>query len=84
MNKLYRKITKRQNMKRIVAVVALAMTLTVGLTAKGQDDKGFEISKNLEIFANVYKNVHQNYVDDVEPGKLMKTAIDAMLSSLDP
>ena len=71
-------------MKRIVAVVALAMTLTVGLTAKGQDDKGFEISKNLEIFANVYKNVHQNYVDDVEPGKLMKTAIDAMLSSLDP
>lgn len=84
MNKLYRKITKRQNMKRIVAVVALAMTLTVGLTAKGQDEKGFEISKNLEIFANVYKNVHQNYVDDVEPGKLMKTAIDAMLSSLDP
>lgn len=84
MNKLYRKITKRQNMKRIVAVVALAMTLTVGFTAKGQDDKGFEISKNLEIFANVYKNVHQNYVDDVEPGKLMKTAIDAMLSSLDP
>lgn len=71
-------------MKRIVAVVALAMTLTVGFTAKGQDDKGFEISKNLEIFANVYKNVHQNYVDDVEPGKLMKTAIDAMLSSLDP
>ena len=47
-------------------------------------DKGFEISKNLEIFANVYKNVHMNYVDDVDPGKLMKTAIDAMLASLDP
>jgi carboxyl-terminal processing protease len=47
-------------------------------------DKGFEISKNLEIFSNVYKNVHLNYVDDVDPGKLMKTAIDAMLASLDP
>lgn len=48
------------------------------------DDKGFEISKNLEIFSTVYKNLQLNYVDDIEPGKLMKTAIDAMLASLDP
>lgn len=48
------------------------------------DDKGFEISKNLEIFSTVYKNLQLNYVDDIEPGKLMKTAVDAMLASLDP
>lgn len=47
-------------------------------------DKGFEISKNLEIFANIYKNVHLNYVDDVDPGATMKVAINAMLASLDP
>lgn len=48
------------------------------------DDRGFEISKNLEIFSSVYKNLHLNYVDDIESGKLIKTAIDAMLASLDP
>ncbi len=49
-----------------------------------QDDRGFEIAKNLEIFANVYKQLNLNYVDDVDPGKAIKTAIDAMLSSMDP
>lgn len=66
-------------MKKSILVLFLAFCTFVQA-----QDKGFEISKNLEIFANVYKNVHLNYVDDVDPGKLMKTAIDAMLSSLDP
>jgi carboxyl-terminal processing protease len=44
----------------------------------------FEISKNLDIFANVYREVNANYVDDVDAGKLMKKAIDEMLNSLDP
>ena len=48
------------------------------------DDKLFEISKNLEIFTNVYKELNTNYVDEVDPGQLMKTGIDAMLNSLDP
>jgi carboxyl-terminal processing protease len=47
-------------------------------------DRGFEIAKNLEIFSSVYKNLNLNYVDDVDPGKTIKVAIDAMLSSLDP
>ncbi len=47
-------------------------------------DDYFEISKNLDIFTSVYKEVHTYYVDDVEPGKLMRTGIDAMLESLDP
>lgn len=44
----------------------------------------FEFSKNLEIFSAVYKEVGDKYVDEVPPGKLVKTAITAMLSSLDP
>lgn len=54
------------------------------MRAQSTYDKDFEIAKNLEIFANVYRNIHLNYVDDVDPGKTMKTAIDAMLASLDP
>ena len=44
----------------------------------------FEISKNLDIFANLYKQLNIYYVDDTNPGELMKTGIDAMLESLDP
>lgn len=68
-------------MKRKIVWLLL---LTAVVSAKAQDDKGFEISKNLEIFANVYKNLHLNYVDNVDPGKTMKVAIDAMLASMDP
>ena len=49
-----------------------------------QADEYFEISKNLEIFGAVYKTINNEYVDEVNPGDLMKKGIDAMLSSLDP
>jgi carboxyl-terminal processing protease len=58
-------------------VVAGAFTLSAG-------DSYFEISKNLEIFNDLYKELNIYYVDGTEPGKLMKTGIDAMLASLDP
>lgn len=47
-------------------------------------DNLFEFSKNIEIFTALYKELGTTYVDEVEPGKLMKTGIDAMLKSLDP
>ena len=46
--------------------------------------KYFEIAKNIEIFTNLYKEINTYYVDDVEPAKLMRTGVDAMLESLDP
>jgi carboxyl-terminal processing protease len=49
-----------------------------------QADEYFELSKNLEIFGAVYKTINNEYVDEVNPGDLMKKGIDAMLSSLDP
>ena len=44
----------------------------------------FQVSKQLEIFASVYREVNTYYVDDVNPGKLFKTGVDAMLRTLDP
>ncbi len=58
-------------------------TLLLSFTTFFEGDT-FEISKNLEIFANVYKELHTSYVDELEPGTMMKTAINAMVSSLDP
>ncbi|PHX91816.1 MAG: hypothetical protein CK532_06220 [Flavobacteriales bacterium] len=44
----------------------------------------FEYSKNIEILTALYKELGTHYVDEIEPGTLMKTGIDAMLKSLDP
>ena len=69
--------------KHTITILALALLAFVPLRAQ-TGDRGFEIAKNLEIFASVYKALNQNYVDDVDPGKAIKTAIDAMLASMDP
>jgi carboxyl-terminal processing protease len=44
----------------------------------------FEISKQLEIYNTVFKNINMNYVEKTEPSRLMKTSVTKMLSSLDP
>ena len=44
----------------------------------------FEISKQLEIYNTVFKNINMNYVEKTEPSRLMKTSLSKMLSSLDP
>jgi carboxyl-terminal processing protease len=55
----------------------------LGLAAFKADDY-FEVSKNLDIFAEVYREVNTTYVDDVKPGELVRAAINGMLKSLDP
>ncbi len=47
-------------------------------------DNYFEISKNLDIFASLFRELNIYYVDETDPNKLMKKGIDAMLESLDP
>ena len=67
--------------------IFLALLCFVSLTTFAQDNSkqnDFEISKNLDVFVSVYKQLNDTYVDNVNPGKLIKTAIDAMLESLDP
>jgi len=44
----------------------------------------FEVSKNLEIFAEVYRQIDGVYVEETAPGNLMNTAISSLLNSLDP
>ena len=47
-------------------------------------DDLFQISKNLDVFASVYKEVNINYVDDINSAKMIKNGVDAMLDGLDP
>lgn len=48
------------------------------------DDIDFEIVKNLDIYYSLFRETTVYYVDEVNPSKLIKKSIDAMLSSLDP
>lgn len=51
---------------------------------KTDSERYFEIAKNLDVFATLFKEVNTYYVDDVPPAQMMRTGIDAMLKSLDP
>jgi len=48
------------------------------------DDHSFQLSKNLDIFNSVVKELDQNYVDTLDASKAIRDGIDAMLYSLDP
>ena len=71
-------------MKKALKRVGLAVLTFTIITAAGIKQDFFEVSKNLEIYSDIYKTLNVYYVDDTQPGKLMKTGIDAMLKSLDP
>lgn len=59
--------------------------MLIGISATTvNNDRLYEIAKNIEIFVNVYKELNKNYVDDLDPSQLMRTGIDAMVGSLDP
>ncbi len=66
--------------KRALLVVLVLSTLAFVV----HDNRQFEISKNLEIFANVYKELNAGYVDDIDPSRIMRVGIEAMLETLDP
>ncbi len=57
---------------------------TTSFLLKGQNGKDFEISRNLDIYVTLFRELNLNYVDELKPGDLMKTGITAMLESLDP
>ncbi|SEQ31246.1 S41 family peptidase [Neolewinella agarilytica] len=65
-------------------VTALVFVLCTAATVSPVNDKFFEIMKAIEVYTNVYKEVNTYYVDEIEPNKLMRTGIEAMVSSLDP
>ena len=69
-------------MNKIYLLIPIFGMMLFGLF--GFKESYFEISKNLELFTNVYSQLNTYYVDETQPGELMKTGIDAMMKSLDP
>ncbi|NDC40498.1 MAG: S41 family peptidase [Chitinophagia bacterium] len=70
--------------KGFIAGGALAATAILFIKARPVEDSFFEISKNLDIYTTLFRELNTYYVDPIEPGKLVKTGVDAMLQDLDP
>ncbi|HEY5511898.1 MAG TPA: S41 family peptidase [Prolixibacteraceae bacterium] len=68
------------------AALALSIVVIMGLSFWGfkTDQKNFEISKNLDIFYTLFRELNLFYVDEIKPEKLITTGINDMLESLDP
>ena len=64
--------------------VALAIGIVTLLAFKKGDDHSFEITKNLDIFHSIVRELDLFYVDTLDPNKTVRAGIDAMLYSLDP
>ena len=69
--------------KGIIGFVFALAALTI-FSFTTPTERYFEIAKNLDIFATLFKEVNAYYVDEVDPDRLIRTGIDAMLESLDP
>ncbi|PIQ21325.1 MAG: peptidase S41 [Cytophagales bacterium CG18_big_fil_WC_8_21_14_2_50_42_9] len=67
--------------RRYFVALVLLGTLFISF---GFVDRYFEIAKNLDTFASLYRQLNNRYVDEVDPADLMREGIDAMLASLDP
>jgi len=79
------RLYKYSKMKKSIKILGLVTILMVGMSAIViQNDKLFEITKNIEIFANAFQKLNTNYVDEIDPSELMRIGIDAMVGSLDP
>lgn len=70
--------------KHFTKLVVIITITTTSIFTLGFADSYFEVSKNLDIFATLFRELNIYYVDEADPGDLMKTGIDAMLESLDP
>ncbi len=66
---------------KILSVAGLGL---FGFSFTDPGDRFFEIAKNLDIYATLFKELNYYYVDEINPNKLMKSSIVNTLKELDP
>lgn len=71
-------------MRKFLVVLLIPVLGVFAFSFTPPAERYFEIAKNLDIFASLFKEVNALYVDEVNPNQLIRTGIDAMLMSLDP
>ncbi len=70
--------------KKILLLGCIVIIAFVPIAFTGSTSSYFEITKNLDIFTTLYKELNTYYVDTIKPEKLMRSGINDMLDGLDP
>ncbi len=77
-------MTDRHKLRKSAPWIAACILLLLFSASGPVKEDLFKISKNLDIFSMLYRQVSLHYVDTLDPDKLIKSGIDAMLDDLDP
>jgi len=71
-------------MKRFLFSLLFLQILCLPSSAQQRQQTGFDISRNLEIFADIYRQLDMFYVDTLSADTAVRWAIDGMLAEIDP
>lgn len=71
-------------LNRKVAILIGVILLGFSFFSFKGDNRNFQIAKNLDVFNAIFKELDMFYVDTINPEKVVRDAIDAMLVQLDP
>ena len=70
---------------RKIWLFGLIISLLIPITTVAQvKQNNFEISKSIDIYNSLLRELNLNYVDEINPAELNETAINAMLKEMDP
>jgi len=76
--------------KRIVVILLFVLSITgvagvfSSLYSDNSKDIYYNLRKYITIFGDVYKEVSNNYVEEIDPEKFIRAGIQGMLDELDP
>lgn len=65
-------------------MAVLVVLLAVGFSSFKKDDRNFQISKNLDIFNSIFKELDLFYVDTIDAEKMIQNGVNGMLALTDP
>ena len=68
----------------LVSAMLIAAMVTFGFLMGGQESRDFRLTKNLDIYISLLRELNAFYVDEIDPEKLVHKSIEGMLSTLDP
>ncbi len=71
-------------MKRRLLYFIIMFVAVSPISAQDAKNHNFDVTKNLDVFNYIYKNLDLMYVDTLNPKQVIGTAINAMLEGLDP
>ena len=70
-------------MKRYLLYILLLL-MPLAIFGQKLRNHNLSVGRNLDIFNQVYKNLHLLYVDTLNPQEVIGAGINAMLRTLDP